>query len=453
MSYHRLRILIAIIVAILVAGAASAQQPSPRPDKSDSTLTKAAVSNLPAIAIQHIRPQDKRGLYIFEAPKNDGVPYNGFRLDFGAAFTQQFQSLDHESKAAPRLVNNVDQNALIDIGPGFNNAVANLYLNAQLGPGIRVALTSYLSSRHHQESWVKDGYLLVDESPLDVPALNTLMKYVTLKAGHFEINYGDAHFRRSDNGNALYNPFVGNLILEAYTTEIGSELYFRPGSFLAMAAVTGGEIKGNVTQPDDRGFAFIGKLGFDKQINPDVRVRLTGSAYHTGKSAANTLYGGDRAGSRYYMVLENTAATTNAQAFSGMINPGFKNEVTSYMINPFVKVRGAELFGVLERTEGRAKAEPATRQWDQYSVEGIYRFLADEKLFLGARYNEANGALLGINNDVTVKRTQLSAGWFVMPTVLLKGEFVNQKYFDFPSTDIRSGGKFHGFVVEGTVAF
>jgi hypothetical protein len=40
-----------------------------------------------------------------------------------------------------------------------------------------------------------------------------LFEIVTVKVGHMEINYGDAHFRRSDNGNALYNPFVGNYIM------------------------------------------------------------------------------------------------------------------------------------------------------------------------------------------------------------------------------------------------
>ena len=53
------------------------------------------------------------------------------------------------------------------------------------------------------------------------------MKYVTLRVGHFEINYGDAHFRRTDNGNAMYNPLVGNYILDAFTTEIGGEAYLR----------------------------------------------------------------------------------------------------------------------------------------------------------------------------------------------------------------------------------
>ena len=117
-----------------------------------------------------------------------------------------------------------------------------------------------------------------------------------MKAGHFEINYGDAHFRRADNGNGIYNPFVGNLILDAFTTEVGAEAYLRAKGFIAMAALTGGEIKGNILTPDDRSPAYIFKLGFDRQITPLVRVRLTGSHYQVERSPANTLFGGDRAG-------------------------------------------------------------------------------------------------------------------------------------------------------------
>jgi hypothetical protein len=36
---------------------------------------------------------------------------------------------------------------------------------------------------------------------------------------------------------------------------------------------------------------------------------------------------------------------------------------------------------------------------------------------------------------------------------LTKVARVNQKYLDFPTTDIRNGGKFKGFMVEGVVAF
>lgn len=61
---------------------------------------------------------------------------------------------------------------------------------------------------------------------------------------------------------------------------------------------------------------------------------------------SNVLYSGDRAGSRYYMVLENSAATEAAQFTSGRINPGFRDNSTSYMINPFIKFQGAEFFGM-----------------------------------------------------------------------------------------------------------
>jgi hypothetical protein len=36
---------------------------------------------------------------------------------------------------------------------------------------------------------------------------------------------------------------------------------------------------------------------------------------------------------------------------------------------------------------------------------------------------------------------------------MAKTEYVSQKYNDFPSSDIRSGGKFSGLMIEGVVAF
>ena len=413
--------------------------------------------------IQHFRPYTQRGVNIFEPPKFDAVSYRGMKLKIGAAFTQQFQALNHENTAVPVLTGTppVNTNQLIEIGSGFNNAVANMYLDAQLTRGIRVALTSYLSARHHNETWVKDGYLLIDDSPWNVDWLNDIMKYATLKVGHFEINYGDAHFRRTDNGNAMYNPFVGNYILDAFTTEIGAEAYLRhPSGVLAMVGVTGGEIRGNVTQPSNRSPALLAKLGVDRQWTPLVRGRLTGSLYRLSKSPASTLYAGDRAGSRFYMVLENTSATESANFTSGLINPQFRREVTAMQLNPFVKVGGLELFGVVVNSKGRnTAAEAGHRTWHQYAVDGVYRFLPGEPAWIGARYNAAGGDLLfgsgatTTSANVKANRVELSAGLFITPQIMLKGEWVRQNYDDFPTTDIRNGGQFDGFMVEGTVAF
>jgi hypothetical protein len=267
-----------------------------------------------------------------------------------------------------------------------------------------------------------------------------------------EINYGDAHFRRSDNGNALYNPFVGNYIMDAFTTEVGGEVYLKAKGIIAMASITGGEVRGTVLTPGQRGPAFIGKIGVDRQMNPDLRVRLTGSLYKTNKALNSTLYSGDRAGSRYYFVMENTTSTDSANFTSGLINPGFRNRVEAMQLNPFVKFRGFEVFGVIERAEGRANAEAVNRTWNQYAVDTVYRF-AEDKLFVGGRYNRASGDMVGFTETAGAKRWQIGGGWFITPGLLAKAEYVDQKYFGYPDTNIRNGGHFKGVMLEGVVAF
>ena len=439
------------------APATPVADPATDPAKADAdAAAKAAEDSWKKgrpIVMQYYRPQDKRGINMFETTKDPGVEFTGFRMDFGAAFTSQAQNLTHRNTATPNMVNGVNSNQLMDIGFGFNNPTANLNLHAQLAPGIRVALTSYLSARHHNESWVKDGYIQIDQSPIDWVPLKMLMEIATVRVGDMEINYGDTHFRRSDNGNAMYNPFIGNYMLDAFTTQIGGEVYLKPGPFIAMAALTAGELRGTVQTPGKRGPVMIGKLGYDRQINSDLRFRLTGSMYRTNKAMSDTLYSGDRAGSRYYFVLENTAATESAQKDSGMLQPGFSNRVTAFQMNPFVKYRGLELFGVVERAKGGTNAESIDRTWHQYALDTVYRFLPDQQLFVGARYNKAKGQIVGIPNDVGANRWQLSGGWFITANVLAKVEYVNQKYFGYPATNIKNGGKFNGLMAEGTIAF
>ena len=50
-------------------------------------------------SMQNFRYYDQRGINVFETPK-DNVTFQGFKVRFGAGFTQQFQSLKHENKLA-----------------------------------------------------------------------------------------------------------------------------------------------------------------------------------------------------------------------------------------------------------------------------------------------------------------------------------------------------------------
>lgn len=417
--------------------------------QSDSAKVEvSAISKYFVKTVPGTRPYDQRGVSMFEAPKPT-TPFTGPTLDLGAAFSQSFQALNQSNTAAPRMVGGKNQNQLITIGAGLPLASANLILNAQVANGVVVSVENYLASRGHEQFYVKGGYLQIDRSPIDFSPLNTLMKYTTVKVGMFENNFGDSHFRRSDAGQAMYNPFVGNYIVDPFTTEAGAEVYLRNGPSFLMGAITSGEMRGSVATPEKRGWARYGKAGFDKQMNSDLRVRLTGSLYRADRSLNQTIYSGDRPGSRYYDVLVDSVGRDR---WSGSIQPGFRNAVTAVQINPFVKLRGFEVFGSFDRGKGKSATESQYRQLRQTAVDAVYRFVGDQ-LYVGGRYNTATMRLQGIPSDVGADRKAAAAGWFITPLVLLKTEYVTQTYRDFPTSDRRSGGKFNGFTMEGVVAF
>jgi hypothetical protein len=439
----------ALLLLCLGTGIAQAQQPS----------------------MQFYRPNDKAGVNIFETTKDDTTTYTGIHVRIGGAFTQDYQSLSHSNtakpiwtKTTPTAKDSTNTNQLAALTSGFNLAMANMTIDAQLEDGVRANVTVYLSSKHHNESWVKNGYLQFDKLPFfHNEMINEIMKSLTIKVGDLEVDYGDQHFRRVDGGNSMYNPFVENYIMDEFATEIGGEVYFHNSGFLVMLGVTDGMLNPTVIasnkidsvtkSPNAYQPAIHVKLGYDKQLTPDLRIRLTGSLYQEGSTSSSTLFGGDRTGSHYFFVTENTTATTTGNPFSGRFNPGFSDEVTTFMINPFVKFAGLEIFGTYESAQGRTISEVAKRKASQLAADVLYRFGATENFWVGARYNTMKATLPVSNIDVTINRIVGSAGWFLTPSVMMKLEYVTQEYVDFPVLDIRNGAKFSGVVVEAVLGF
>lgn len=396
--------------------------------------------------LDNYRPQDQDGIGIFEAPKDSLSTFDGVKVRVGGASTLQFQALDNEnSKATP----------IKKVGSNFNLATANLDLDVALYDGVRMHLRTYLSSRHHKETYVKGGYFQIDKLDfISEGFLEDFMKYTTIKIGHMENNYGDAHFRRSDNAQSLFNPFVGNLIMDSFTTEVGAELLYQSNSgFLGMVGFSNGKLNQSVKESDGTtgGAAFLAKLGYDKQITDDFRFRLTGSLYNTGYAPTVYLYTADRAGSRYYDIMQKVSESKD-DFRSGRFDPGFKNKITAVMINPFIKYGGLEVFGTIELTSGRTLAETDRRQTQQYAGELIYRFGNTENFYLGARYNTVS-AELASGDDVNINRFQLGAGWFMTKNILMKLEYMTQEYKDYPAGDYLEDGKFNGLVLEAAISF
>lgn len=416
------------------------------------------------------RPYSQNGIGVFETTKaNMSKKFEGKTIRFGAGFTQQYQSIKHSNDLS--TIRTANTGKLFKLQPGLMTAQANLFIDAQLADGITLNVTNYMSARHHNEFWVKGGYLQIDKLPFDGGEfLNNLMKYATIKAGHFEVNYGDAHFRRPDGGHTLQSPFMEGNIMDAFATEIGGEVYLQKDGLFGMLGVTNGMIKGHVdstfaTTQDanvNRNPSIILKAGIDKQVSEKVRLRLSGSLYTNSSNAGSglTLYSGDRTGSNYQNVMEvgqdaaGVAKAYTAMMTSGRYNPGFSKKITAVMINGFAKVYGLEAFLTYETAKGRSKTEIADRTANQFAIEGLYRFGANEKFYVGAKYNTVtNKPTAAYTKDITINRTVIGAGYFLTKNVLMKAEYVNQEYKDFLLTDYRAGGKFDGFVIEAAIGF
>ena len=398
--------------------------------------------------LDNFRYPDKRGVNVFESPKDTTNTFHGVDVRVGGSFALQYQYIENENAGLTGY-------EIKEAGSNFNLATANMDLDVALYDGVRMHLRTYLSSRHHHEPYVKGGYLQIDKLDFIKPGfLEDLMQYTTIKVGHMENNYGDAHFRRSDNAQALYNPFIGNLIMDAFTTEVGAEVYYRRDGFIGMVGFTNGKLNQSVEQDETGktgGASFLAKLGYDKQVNDDLRLRLTGSLYNTGYVPHSYLYSADRAGARYYGVMQ--ALESDGDDFrASRYDPKLMNKITAVMINPFVKYGGLEFFGTVEMAKGKASYETDERTTMQYAGELIYRFGADENIYVGGRYNLVDAEDIS-GEDVTIDRFQVAAGWFMTRNILLKAEYVIQNYNDFGATSIFNEGKFDGAMVEAVISF
>ena len=431
-----------------------------------ATMALAAVGYAQVANLQYWRPAGQDGLNVFEIPKTDTIAYDGLKVRIGGDFAMQFQALDHSNTA----------NNLVALGSNFNLPTANLNLDVQLHDGLRMHLRTYLSARHHNEAWIKGGYLQIDKLDfIKKDFLSGLMEITTIRVGMDEFNYGDTHFRRTDNAQAIYNPFVGNYIMDAFSTEAFGEVLIQKNGFIGLLGVTNGKLNQSVitnanvggTEADNKPSLLL-KAGYDNQVSDDLRIRLTASLYRNqGTGTGTWLYGGDRGGSRYYNVLRtladpSTTPPTAAQAtdFDGRYNARF-TQITAIQVTPFVKFKGLEFFGVYEVANGDGDIAangpaPATTEgsFTQMGAELLYRFGAKENFYLGGRYNTVSGKQReDATDNLEITRLNIGGGWFMTKNILAKVEYVDQKYNGDAWGGRFAGAKFNGVMIEAVIGF
>jgi hypothetical protein len=411
-------------------------------------------------AMQYFRPNDKRGINVFETSKKDSTVFKDIQVRVGGDFAIQFQALNQTSELdAPSGVD-----TLQSLENNFNLPTANLNIDVQLADGVRLHMRTYLSSRHHNEGWVKGGYVQIDNlNFIKEGFLSGLMDFTTFRFGYNDINFGDQHFRRSDNGTVIYNPFVGNFIMDSFTTEPFGEITVQKSGILGVFGMTNGRLNQTTADPTsgpsslpgdgDGGPALYLKLGYDKDFSEDFRFRLTGSYYKSSdKSTREYLYGGDRAGARYYEVLNRRGENND---FEPRVNPGFAY-MSAIQINPFVKFKGLEFFGVYEvATNGDGDIGG---KYTQTGGELLYRFGGKEQLYLGARGNFVNGYATDAAEDADQKREvaryNFALGWFMTDNIVIKMEYVTEERSgDGYLNSKYQGAKWDGIMLEAGISF
>lgn len=367
------------------------------------------------------------------------------RLRLGMDAATAWQDLDHAG------------DTLATLSSGFQAAVGNLYLTAGIVEGIDVYAEFYLGSKQHQgQLYDREGYVMLSSLPesWDVLKLNTFLGHIDVKAGHFEVDFGNQHLFRSDNGQVQRNPLIGNFIVDPNTVEAGFEIIGHEGILNWMAGLGGGVTTESFL--DKRGTSLHGKVWFEPA---DARWNFAGSVYTVdhgdtpsrAKGGSWTeMFSGNRSGSRYSRVL-------NGGADAGQINFGQGKEITAMQLDGSINLDRVWLYGMAGRFKdadlnGNEPGEPEEK-WSYYGIEGKVDLVPD-RIYAAARYGRATTSVLnGVEMDAFTDRVQVGLGFWMFDNMLFKAEYATQRFEDFTAVRWTDSPSFDGFLIEGSVSF
>lgn len=372
------------------------------------------------------------------------------------------QTLDHKN------VFNASGVALPKIEPGFQNAFGDLGFIGKFGKKqeIEVVFDLYLSSRNHPSTtYGNEGYMILHGVPENLESLKFLepvLNKVDLKAGHFLVDFGDNKDHRSNNAIVQKNPLVGNFVVDPNIVSIGMQVSSKPGTrFGWLVGVNNGTTTEDWTV--GRGFAANGKLIFYpvKPLRASVSYMTADQSDNATKAAGGSslqMFSGNRSGERYAGVMGGGQAPGNVFPQAGEKFSAAQFDLTFDDADLPIK-----LYGHVGRTEdkdinGTAAGTPE-ETWSYYAGDVVYKITP--ALYAAARYSGATTEMLnGRETGGKVNRIQAGGGFWLTKNMLMKLEYVTQKYSGFREGDMVNNNiqawrdpEFHGFVAEVSFAF
>lgn len=383
-------------------------------------------------------------------PAKDSTPRVRVTIDAATAW----QSLKQKN----------DPDTLPALTSGFQEAVGNVEVNARIVDGLDAYVELYLSSKHHPGTVMdREGYLLLTKLPDNINILdlnNTLFKFLSVKAGHFEVDFGNQHLIRSDNGDVQRNPLIGNYVVDPNTVEAGFELIGNLGFLHGVAGLS----NGGTTEDFQPGHQYAkhakvwlappgsespGTSLFDLAYSI-YRVNQSNNPTSASGGSFSEMFSGNRSGSRYSAVL----GLTDPEA--GQIKIGKGQDLKAQQVDAdfnLNRLQVTSLYGWVKDGDinGSAPGTPVD-QWKYYG--GDARLKVTSNFYLAGRYSEAKPDVFRGDSTTNGKvwRVQGGAGFWLTPTVLFKGEYVYQKYENL-GAPYDGNPRFHGVVIEGSARF
>lgn len=369
----------------------------------------------------------------------------GFELFGGMTSAGRFQALQQRDvvtggKAPARLE------------PGFQTAWGSFEFLADFDRKLEVYFDVYLSTKAHPSQLQgHEGYMLMrglDGQLGEMPGLKQLLSFANIKAGQFDIDFGDHRYRRTDNARGQRNPFVGNTLLDPSATEVGVEVYSKPGRVLNwLVGVGSGSEQGSFEA--DRGLGLHAKTWVNLE-----NLRLSASAYYLdherGTTSFSNLYRASRSGGQYNGVFDNGNAP-------GSIFVGVGKTLTAYQVDATWHHSAYELYSHFGNVTEQAPT--GDESWNYATLDGVLRLTP--RLYVDARYNAAfAGKLRGLSSNGRVDRVQIGGGYWLFKPVLFKLEYVHEKLSGFSAADGNVSGVeawrkplFQGVVAEFTFSY
>ena len=382
-------------------------------------------------------------------PEKDTSAFGGKpEVSFNADLTFNYQGLNQTYD----LYNKTGE---LDLQPGLSLPTANFDINAKVMSGFNVKLETMLSSHHHNETYVKGGYATIDNLDFIVPGFaSSFMQNATIRVGVDDINFGDDHFRRTDNADVMRNPFIHNMAVEAYMQAPHLEIFYRlPANTFALIGITNGQVNPDdvVEKSGSNRPGVYGKVGYDTQLSDTLRLRISESVYYVkGTNKGTSLFSGDKAGTVSRKIFDDGTDTDFGSLWNAM--SGFA-DITLSHTNFFLKYQDTEFYGLYEFADG-ADSTGKDMKLNHYAVDLVQRF-ANDKFFAAARYENAVVEYADAANDLgdaKLTQYQLGLGWFLSKNAVAKIEYIDQKR-EKNSAFVGGDAEFKGYMISTALSF